>query len=130
MNATSWRIAMRSTGFLVAASVSLAAASPVAAADPANGLRITQRWCAECHLVTQDQSHAKADVMPFASVATRKTAQEIAAFLTDPHPKMPNMGLTRNEIADIVAYIKSLGSAPGDIPAAPEKKPADLPKSG
>jgi mono/diheme cytochrome c family protein len=122
---------MRLTGFLVATLLSLAAVSPSAGADAANGLRIARRWCAECHLVTQDQSRAKADVMPFASVATRKTAQEIATFLTDPHPKMPNMGLSRNEIADIVAYIKSLGSAPADTPpAAPEKSPADLPKSG
>jgi mono/diheme cytochrome c family protein len=111
--------------------VSVALVKPGAAADAANGLRIAQRWCAECHLVTPNQARAKADVMPFASVAERKTAQEIAAFLTDPHPKMPNMGLSRNEIADIVAYIKTLGSAPTDkAPAPPEKKSDDPPKSG
>jgi len=114
------------------AALSLVSAGPSAAADAENGLRIAQRWCAECHLVTPNQSRAKADVMPFASVAERKTAQEISAFLTDPHPKMPNMGLSRTEIADIVAYIKSLGSAPADTappPPTPAKEPG-LPKSG
>jgi mono/diheme cytochrome c family protein len=122
---------MRSIGFFVAALVGLSSIGPSVAADAGNGLRIAQRWCAECHLVTPNQARAKADVMPFASVAGHKTAQEIAAFLTDPHPKMPNMGLSRNEIADIVAYIKSLGSAPGDlVPAEPEKSPGDVPRSG
>jgi hypothetical protein len=29
-------------------------------------------------------------------------------FLLDPHPKMPDMSLTRTEAADIAAYIGSL----------------------
>jgi hypothetical protein len=28
--------------------------------------------------------------------------------LLDPHPKMPDMGLTRSEAADLAAYIASL----------------------
>jgi len=40
--------------------------------------------------------------------STQKQASELKDFLTDPHPKMPNMSLSRSEIADIVAYIKTL----------------------
>jgi mono/diheme cytochrome c family protein len=122
---------MKLVGLSFAALLLVVTARPGAAADPNNGLRIAQRWCAECHLVSANQQKAQTDVMPFASIAQRKTAQEISAFLTDPHPKMPNMGLSRSEIADIVAYMKTLGSAPGDpVPAGPQEKLPGIPKSG
>jgi hypothetical protein len=38
----------------------------------------------------------------------RFPSKQLTAFLTDPHPKMPDMNLTRSEIADIVAYIGTL----------------------
>jgi len=36
------------------------------------------------------------------------TAEKVAFFLLDPHPKMPNFPLSRNEAADLTAYIGSL----------------------
>jgi mono/diheme cytochrome c family protein len=46
----------------------------------------------------------------FASVAKRPgfDAARIAFFLLDPHPKMPNMALSRDEAADIAAYLATL----------------------
>ena len=42
-------------------------------------------------------------------IARKKpSSKQLTAFLTDPHPKMPDMNLTRSEIADIVAYIGTL----------------------
>jgi hypothetical protein len=35
-------------------------------------------------------------------------AAKIAHFLLDPHPKMPDMSLSRTEAADIAAYIATL----------------------
>jgi hypothetical protein len=35
-------------------------------------------------------------------------AAKIALFLLDPHPKMPDMALSRSEAADLAAYIVSL----------------------
>jgi mono/diheme cytochrome c family protein len=79
------------------------------AADAAKGEVIAKRWCAACHLVAPDQTQANSDAPSFASVAHKiKSAKVLTAFLTDPHPKMPDMNLTRSEIADIVAYIKGL----------------------
>jgi mono/diheme cytochrome c family protein len=79
------------------------------AADAAKGEIIAKRWCAACHLVASDQKQANSDAPSFAAIAQKKpSAKTLAAFLTDPHPKMPDMSLTRSEIADIVAYIKSL----------------------
>lgn len=80
------------------------------AADAAKGGIIAKRWCAACHLVSSDQTQATSDVPSFASIARKKPSDKaLSAFLTDPHPKMPDMSLTRSEIADITAYIKSLG---------------------
>jgi len=77
------------------------------AADADNGERLARRWCASCHVVSLDQRKASADVPSFASVAKRPDFDvgKIAVFLLDPHPKMPNMGLTRVEAADLAAYI-------------------------
>ena len=36
------------------------------------------------------------------------TAAKLALFLMDPHPKMPNMQLSRTEAADLAAYIATL----------------------
>jgi len=79
------------------------------AADVTRGKTIAERWCSSCHLVAPDQTRAVADVPSFAAVArARLPADRLKAFLSDPHPKMPDMSLTRSEIDDIVAYIQSL----------------------
>ncbi len=87
------------------------AASPQSAFadDPAKGEIIARRWCAACHVVAPDQTLANSDAPTFASIAHRREEpKKLKAFLTDPHPKMPNMNLSRSEIADIVAYIGRL----------------------
>jgi hypothetical protein len=49
-------------------------------------------------------------VPAFASIAKMSgfDAQNIAQFLMDPHPKMPDMQLTRDEAKDLGAYVASL----------------------
>ena len=87
-----------------------AAASGALAADAGNGERLAERWCAACHVVTPNQRSANADAPAFATIAKMAgfDAQRLAFFLLDPHPKMPNMALTRNEASDIAAYIATL----------------------
>jgi cytochrome c2 len=81
------------------------------AADAANGLRIAQRWCAQCHLVSPEQTRASDQMPSFEAIARRGwTEDSLAAFLADPHPRMPDMSLSRAEIADLVAYIRSRGA--------------------
>jgi mono/diheme cytochrome c family protein len=91
--------------------VALAASTvPALAADVAKGERIARRWCATCHIVAPDQKTASADVPSFADIAARKPeTKRLGNFLADPHPKMPPMNLSREEIADIIAYIRTLG---------------------
>ena len=96
-----------------AALISLAVLFPpqrAFAADVTRGKTIAQRWCSACHLVAPEQTRAVADVPSFAAVARMKLPPDsLKTFLSDPHPKMPDMSLTRSEIDDIVAYIQSLG---------------------
>ena len=84
--------------------------SPAKAADAKHGAELAKRWCASCHVVDSGQKQASADVPPFPAIANRSdfSAEKLAFFLLDPHPKMPNFPLSRNEAGDIAAYIGSL----------------------
>jgi mono/diheme cytochrome c family protein len=83
------------------------------AADAHNGHIIAKRWCSSCHLIEPGQKGPTTEATPFATIAKRGgfDAAKLAFFLLDPHPKMPNMQLTRSEAADITAYISTLRSS-------------------
>jgi anti-sigma regulatory factor (Ser/Thr protein kinase) len=55
----------RAGALCVAALGMICAATSVQAADPMNGERLAQRWCAACHVVASDQRQANADAPPF-----------------------------------------------------------------
>jgi mono/diheme cytochrome c family protein len=80
------------------------------AADANHGRQVARRWCVSCHVVASNQRQTTAEAPPFATIARRPDfdANRLATFLLNPHPKMPNMSLTRTEAADIAAYIGSL----------------------
>jgi mono/diheme cytochrome c family protein len=104
-----------------------AACGPALAADPAAGLQIAQRWCAACHVVAPGQARGSADVPSFAAIAIKfEDDKALANFLASPYPRMPNMTLSRPEIADLVSYVRSLGPR-RDLPVPLDKddKPAD-----
>lgn len=85
-------------------------AGPSAAADAQNGERLARRWCASCHLVAPDQRQA-GEAAPFAAIAKMPGFDEarLAFFLLHPHPRMPDMNLSRAEAADLAAYIVGTG---------------------
>jgi mono/diheme cytochrome c family protein len=80
------------------------------AVDPNHGEEIARRWCAECHVVANDQRQVLSQAPPFSAIARNPEfdVYRLVFFLLEPHPKMPNMSLTRNEAADLAAYIASL----------------------
>jgi mono/diheme cytochrome c family protein len=94
------------------ASVFVAALGGTAAfgADAGKGLQIARRWCASCHIIEPNQRTGSEPVPPFATIARMPNldASKIALFLLNPHPKMPDMSLTRDEAADLAAYIVTL----------------------
>ncbi|WP_349367421.1 cytochrome c [Salinarimonas sp.] len=101
---------MRIRTLIITFAMALVAAAGARAADPAEGQAIAQRWCASCHLVSPEQERAMDGVPSFQAIAARGdlTGETLEAFLTDPHPVMPDMALTREEIADLTAYIDGL----------------------
>jgi hypothetical protein len=60
--------------------------------------------------VAPDQQQASADVSSFMEIASTAEGDfaVIEGFLIDPHPPMPDMSLTRQEIRDIIAYFATL----------------------
>jgi cytochrome c2 len=80
-------------------------------ADVQHGATIARRWCSSCHVVASNQRQVTGEAPPFATIARRPDFDQnrLAYFLLDPHPKMPDMGLSRTDAADLAAYIASLG---------------------
>jgi mono/diheme cytochrome c family protein len=81
-----------------------------AAADRSRGRSIALRWCSECHVVAPGQSRGSDTVPTFAQIGESNRFDEatLSSFLAAPHhSRMPNLSLTRSEIADLVAYIKA-----------------------
>ena len=94
-----------------ALALSLGLAGPACAADADAGLEIAQRWCASCHAVGANPERAPVDGVPsFRSVAHGPVYDRgwVAAWIADPHPPMPNLGLSKREIDDITAYLDRL----------------------
>ncbi len=104
------RLRYISHGLTVAATLAI---TPAFGADPNNGERLAHRWCEACHVVVVSSTQHRSttdQAPPFASIAKTPDfdAAKIALFLLDPHPKMPDMGLSRTEAADLAAYIATL----------------------
>ena len=92
--------------------ITIIAFSPaVFAADVANGEKLAKRWCAACHVVAADQKSGNTQAAPFSAIAKLPDfdAAKLALYLLMPHPKMPDMSLSRDEAADLASYIASQG---------------------
>ncbi len=85
--------------------------SAAKAADVEQGGVLAKRWCASCHVVAADQQRANGQAAPFSAIGKMPGLDpgKLALFLLLPHPKMPDMNLTRAEAADLAAYIESQG---------------------
>lgn len=101
-------------GYAVAVATLLGTAtSPAAETAAARGEVLARRWCAACHVVSADQTKASSDAPSFFALTgdRARTAAGLADFLLLPgttHSQMPDLHLSRVEIADIVAYVVSL----------------------
>lgn len=99
--------------FAILLSLAAVAGLPQAAsaADAEQGGVLAKRWCAACHVVSADQTRAGGQAPPFSAIGKTRDLDtaKLALFLLLPHPKMPDMSLSRAEAADLAAYIKSQG---------------------
>jgi mono/diheme cytochrome c family protein len=89
----------------------LAIAGPTSKSDPVQGKKLAERLCTNCHLVgSAQQQRANADVPSFHEIANREgqTSGAITARIMLPKHPMPQIPLTKAELADLAAYILSL----------------------
>jgi mono/diheme cytochrome c family protein len=101
---------MRTFTFVEVIAVLLTSVVPGYCADAEHGLALAKRWCASCHVVSSEQRTASADVPPFATIARSPNfdSKYLTYFLLNPHPKMPDLPLSRAAADDIAAYIATL----------------------
>jgi len=97
--------------------VSLTLATEVSAQGIPNasrGREIAEKLCVTCHIVGTEVEGASvlADVPSFVTIGNKpdQTAEAIAGKIVMPHPPMPQMYLSREQIADLATYIMSLRS--------------------
>ena len=104
--------------FLVIAASATLAATAAGAADAEHGETIAKRWCASCHVISTSQTRGSTQAPPFSEIAKRPglDAAQLALSLLVPHPRvpgvktrslMPDMLMSRDEAADLAAYIAS-----------------------
>jgi mono/diheme cytochrome c family protein len=64
---------------------------------------------AACHVVAADQQVGTTQSPAFSTIARKPDFTEamLALFLLNPHPRMPDMNLSRSEAADLAAYINT-----------------------
>jgi cytochrome c len=75
------------------------------------GLALVGRLCAECHAIGKEDARSpNANAPRFQAIASipGMTAMALSAALNTSHRSMPNILLTADEQADIIAYISSL----------------------
>ena len=87
-------------------------AAPVLAAPAGNaeaGRDLVMRSCISCH--APDASKSASDGAPPLSFVARDNKTNpawIRGWLMDPHPPMPGIMLSRQQVNDVVAYLNSL----------------------
>ena len=83
--------------------------------DAKTGKDLAEKLCIGCHIVGDEAANASvpADVPSFKAIANKpgQTAVMIAGRIVVPHPPMPQIEVTREEIGDLAAYILTLRDA-------------------
>lgn len=98
-----------------------AAILPASAAERGNaeaGRALVNRSCVSCH-APAGVSRASDTAPPLSFLArdNKYRAGFVRAWLMDPHPPMPGIPLSRQQISDIVAYLETLPVSAGDTAA-------------
>jgi cytochrome c2 len=127
-----WLRLLRTVGVaafaLAGAGSDLAAQQTGRAPSAQSGRDLAIKLCQSCHLI-EEKSDAVVPVgpPPFSVIANRpeQTAERIRFVLFAPHPPMPEIQLTNEEIDDIIAYLDQLRSdqvGPRLLPPRGEEK--------
>jgi mono/diheme cytochrome c family protein len=81
------------------------------AGDVETGHQLARQWCAGCHLIGPDEKTSSTDTAPpFAEIAKdqAETEERLKGWLSQSHPAMPDLMLSREQNDDLVSYLLSL----------------------
>lgn len=86
------------------------AASGAVADEVGTGRGIAERWCAACHVVADEQPSGTDMAPAFRTLAADPARSDawLRGWIADPHPPMPDPGLSRAQIEAVVGYLASL----------------------
>lgn len=75
------------------------------------GATLAERWCMACHIVEPAPRTASANGIPsFSAIAAKPTtnAEQLKAYLSTGHTRMPDFSLSNSERQALVDYILTL----------------------
>jgi len=106
---------LNATTFLRALSVLLLFCSAAAEAQPAQvqrGRAIAAANCAQCHAIDRTGASPLAAAPAFRDLHHRypvsQLAESLAEGIVTAHPAMPEFRMTRSQISDFLAYLRTL----------------------
>ena len=79
------------------------------AQEAARGREAAEQWCSSCHVIA-GQTRGSDTVPSFDKIANDAafTEDRLRGFLNRPHPPMPPLQISRNDIESFVAYFRTL----------------------
>jgi mono/diheme cytochrome c family protein len=98
--------------FIIVAFIGMSAIPAYAAGNADAGRDLVLRSCTSCH--APNGTTAATDQAPPLSFIARDTKRDptwIHGWLMDPHPPMPSIMLSRQQVDDIIAYLNTLPSS-------------------
>ena len=107
---------MRAIGLILLIIFGITLTTGADAADTKKGETLAKRWCATCHITSSSQQQGAAEASPFSAIANKPNFNErtIAYFLLAPHPRMPDMSLSRSEGKEATIFEATALSTWGD----------------
>jgi mono/diheme cytochrome c family protein len=102
-------LSLRCIGFALLAALMLAPGQAVSQ-DGVIGKRLATQWCATCHDVAGETTSDTAPGFRILAGDPKRDRTSLRLFLLNPHPPMPQLTLSTQEIDDLVAYILSLAN--------------------
>lgn len=98
--------------FAVTLALTMAAAGSAFADAPGNvqeGRKLVMNSCTSCH--STSASPTATDTVPplsFLAKDNKNNPSWVRGWLMNPHPPMPGIMLSRQQIADVIAYLNTL----------------------
>src|SRR5262245_53493814 len=86
--------------------------APASAASPQQGKRLALTYCAKCHAIDKVSPSPLKIAPPFRTLHERYPVEELEEALAEGivtgHPTMPQFSFEPDQVADFIAFLKTL----------------------